>query len=73
MGDIMLLFLLQNIFIFSMIFWLLTWATEYFYKKKIHKTKKQFYECGFKSISEINIQINLNFALLCIFLILYDI
>ena len=35
--------------------------------------KKQFYECGFKSISDINIQINLNFVMLCIFLILYDI
>ena len=35
--------------------------------------KKQFYECGFKAISDINIQINLNFAMLCIFLILYDI
>ena len=35
--------------------------------------KKQFYECGFKVISDINLQINLNFAMLCIFLILYDI
>lgn len=35
--------------------------------------KKQYYECGFKVISDINIQINLNFILLCVFLILYDI
>jgi NADH:ubiquinone oxidoreductase subunit 3 (subunit A) len=35
--------------------------------------KKQYYECGFKSISDINLQINLNFILLCVFLILYDI
>lgn len=35
--------------------------------------KKQFYECGFKSISDINLQINLNFVMLCVFLILYDI
>ena len=35
--------------------------------------KKQYYECGFKSISDVNIQINLNFILLCVFLILYDI
>lgn len=73
MGDIVILFLLQNIFIFSFIFWGLTWAGEYFYKRKNHASKKNFYECGFKSTTDINIQINLNFSILCVFLILYDI
>ena len=73
MGDIVILFFLQNIFVFSLIFWILTVIGGYFYKKKNHYTKKQFYECGFKSISDINLQINLNFVMLCIFLILYDI
>lgn len=73
MGDIVILFLIQNILIFSLIFWLLTWAGEYFFKKKNHATKKNLYECGFKSTSDINIQINLNFSILCVFLILYDI
>lgn len=73
MGDIVIFFLIQNILIFSFIFWLLTWAGEYFYKKKNHATKKNFYECGFKSTGDINVQINLNFSILCVFLILYDI
>ena len=73
MGDIVILFLLQNIFLFCLIFWLLTWASEYFFKKKNHETKKNFYECGFKSTSDINLQINFNFSMICIFLILYDI
>ena len=73
MGDIVFAFFIQNIFIFSLIFWGLTVIAGYFYKKKNHYMKKQFYECGFKSISDINIQINLNFVMLCIFLILYDI
>lgn len=73
MGDIVILFFLQNIFIFSLIFWALTIIGSYFYKKKNHYMKKQFYECGFKSISDINLQINLNFVMLCVFLILYDI
>ena len=73
MGDIVILFLIQNIMVFSLIFWLLTWAGEYFYKKKNHASKKNFYECGFKSTTDINIQINLNFSILCVFLILYDI
>ena len=73
MGDIVLIYLLQNILIFGVIFWLLTWGAEYFYSKKNHLTKKQFYECGFKANAELNIQININFPMLCIFLILYDI
>jgi len=73
MGDIVLIFLFQNIFIFVMIFWLLTWCGEYFYKVKNHSSKKQFYECGFKTISDLNLQINLNFAIVCVFLVLYDV
>ena len=73
MGDIVILFLLQNILVFGIIFWLLTWGAEYFFTKKTHLTKKQFYECGFRTLSELNIQINLNFSMLCVFLILYDI
>ena len=73
MGDIVLIFLFQNILIFLIIFWLLTWGGEYFYKVKNHAAKKQFYECGFKTVSDLNIQINVNFAMLCIFLILYDV
>lgn len=68
-----MLFFIQNIFVFSLIFWGLTVLGSFFYKKKNHFMKKQYYECGFKVISDINIQINLNFILLCVFLILYDI
>ena len=73
MGDIVLIYLLQNILLFGIIFWVLTWVAEYFYSKKNHLTKKQFYECGFKSNIELNIQVNINFPMLCVFLILYDI
>ena len=73
MGDIVILYLIQNILIFGIIFWLLTWGAEFFFTKKNHLTKKQFCECGFRTLSELNIQINLNFSMLCVFLILYDI
>lgn len=73
MGDVVLFFFLQNILIFSLIFWVLTWGGEYFFKQKNHVAKRQFYECGYKTLSEMNIQINLNFTLICIFLILYDV
>jgi len=73
MGDIVVLYLIQNVLLFGIIFWLLTWGAEFFFTKKVHLTKKQFYECGFRTLSELNIQINLNFSMLCVFLILYDI
>jgi NADH:ubiquinone oxidoreductase subunit 3 (subunit A) len=73
MGSILLFFFLQNVLIFGLIFWLLTWATEWFFQKKNHVSKGQLYECGFKAISDINIQINLNFSMVCVFLILYDV
>jgi NADH:ubiquinone oxidoreductase subunit 3 (subunit A) len=73
MGDIVLIYLLQNILLFGIIFWALTWVAEYFYSKKNHLTKRQFYECGFKSNIDLDIQVNINFPMLCVFLILYDI
>lgn len=73
MGSVILLAFVQNVFLFCMIFWLLTWLAERFATRKHQKAKQQFYECGFRSISDLNIQINLNFSLVCVFLILYDV
>lgn len=73
MGDVVILFLIQNIILFTFIFWFLTVVGEFFFKKKNHTTKKNFYECGFKTNTDINIQMNFNFCLISVFLILYDI
>lgn len=73
MGDVVILFFLKNVLVFSLIFWALLLLSSYFYKIKNQKSKRHFCECGFKALSDINIQININFAMLCIFLILYDI
>ncbi len=72
-GDVVVIFFLKNVLIFSLIFWVLLLLSSYFYKIKNQKSKRHFCECGFKSLSDINIQININFVMLCIFLILYDI
>lgn len=73
MSDIIFFFFISHVFVFCLIFWLLTWVGEYFFKKKEETFKKQSYECGFKNNTNINIQINLNFAIVCVFLILYDV
>ena len=44
-----------------------------FNKKKNHFFKKKYYEGGFSSLSDINISVNINFLLIGVFLILYDI
>jgi NADH:ubiquinone oxidoreductase subunit 3 (subunit A) len=73
MGDASFIMLAQNLILIGLIFWLLTDLTEYFYSKKQHTNKKLFYECGFRSISDIKITININFQMVAVFLILYDI
>ena len=73
MGDVVLFFFFKNVLFFSLIFWALLLLSSYFYKIKNQNSKRHFCECGFKSLSDVNIQINVNFVMLCVFLILYDI
>ena len=72
-GDVVFFFFCKNIIVFSLIFWALLLGCSYFYKIKNQNSKRHFCECGFKSLSDLNIQININFVMLSIFLILYDI
>ncbi len=73
MGDVTILYFINYVFIFSVIFWVLSLINMLFSKKKNHFFKKKFYECGFSALSDINISININFLLIGVFLILYDI
>lgn len=73
MGDITAPFMVVNVVIFCMIFWALTILGELYYRKAEHTSKKQYYECGFKSLSANHIGVNINFTLLAVFLILYDV
>lgn len=73
MGDSIILFLLSNILIFGFIFLVLTWfGSKFFYYKEL-VNKKKLYECGFEVLSDLNLQINVKFSIICVFLILYDI
>ena len=72
MGDIFFLILAINISIMGLIFWLLSTLAEYFFSKSKYKWTYEYYECGFRSISDINIQLNTNFLIFGALLILYD-
>lgn len=73
MGSSLAVFILGNVLAFGLVFWLLTWVSEWFFQRKRQQAKAQFYECGFQSVSDLNIQINVNFSAVCVFLILYDV
>lgn len=65
-------FLITNAIIFSFIFWILTFVSKYYYSNKYYSNKLNFYECGFKSLTQFQINYSLNFIVLVLFLLLYD-
>ncbi len=72
MAGNLVLTLILNAIIFSFIFWILTFISKYYYSNKYYNTKLNFYECGFKSLTQFQINYNINFLLLVLFLLLYD-
>lgn len=72
MAGILVFLVVINAIIFSFIFWILTFVSKYYYSNKYYNTKLNFYECGFKSLNQFQINYSLNFILLVLFLLLYD-
>ncbi len=70
-GGVVFCIILNAIF-FSLIFWVLTFILKYYYSNKNFEYKLNFYECGFKSLTNIKVQYNINFILILLFLIIYD-
>jgi NADH-quinone oxidoreductase subunit A len=56
-----------------MLFWLLSWLGDRFYKAKNHKASESVYECGFTSTHALRVSINFGFFVIALLLILYDI
>lgn len=61
-----------NSVFFSLVFWLITFLLKFYYSNKNFNYKLNFYECGFKSLTNIKIQYNINFTLIMLFLLIYD-
>jgi len=61
-----------NAVFFSCIFWILTFIFKFYYSNKAYNYKLNFYECGFKSLTNIKIQYTINFTLIMLFLLIYD-
>lgn len=67
-----ILYIIINASLFSLIFWILTFVLKYYYSNKNYNYKLNFYECGFKSLTNIKVQYNVNFILILLFLLIYD-
>lgn len=72
MAGNLVLVVIINAIIFSFIFWILTFISKYYYSNKYYNTKLNFYECGFKSLTQYQVNYSLNFLVLVLFLLLYD-
>lgn len=73
MLDISIFFLIQNIFILTLIFWLLSFLGTKFFKKKYYRAATEIFECGFLSTHDLNLTFNYNFLITATLLILYDV
>lgn len=71
--DVSLFFLFQNIVLLMLLFWLLSWVGDRFYKAKNYKASENVYECGFSSTHALRVSINFGFFIIALLLILYDI
>jgi len=66
------IYILLSAFIFSFIFWVLTFLSKIFYTNKYFHYKLNFYECGFRNLTKKKISYELNYIMLILFLIIYD-
>ena len=73
MGNFSVLFSIGNIIIVSSIFWALTYVGYLLRDEFVNYETGLFYECGFKSLQNINIKFNLNSIIAALFVILYEI
>lgn len=64
--------LVINAFFLSLIFWVLTFFGKWLYSNKYYNEKFNFYECGFKSLTNVKVTYSLNFILLLLFFLIYE-
>lgn len=64
--------LIVNCFVFSCIFWLLTFLAKFFYSNKYSNHKYNFYECGFKHNTKATPVYEINYLLIVLFVLIYD-
>ena len=72
MAGSIVFFLIVNAIIFSQIFWIITFISKFYYSNKYYNSKLNFYECGFKSLTQFQVNYGINFIILILFILIYD-
>jgi NADH:ubiquinone oxidoreductase subunit 3 (subunit A) len=72
MLNLSIYFLFQNIFLITLLFWLLSFIGAKFFKKKEYVSGPELFECGFFTTHDLNLSFNYSFFLTAVLLILYD-
>lgn len=88
LGDISLLGFSAATIVWGLLIYFLSWIYNFFFSQYVLNSgidfnsrkdfeffnkKKEFYECGFKSTIDLNIQLDIHYALIAVFFIIYDI
>lgn len=73
MLDCSIFYFTENVIILTLLFWILSFFGDKFFKEKNSKYSQEVFECGFLSTSSLNLNFNFNFFIACSLLILYDI
>jgi NADH:ubiquinone oxidoreductase subunit 3 (subunit A) len=58
--------------LFSSVFWTLTFLAKWVYSEKYYNLKVNFYECGFKSLTKMQISYDINYLTIGLFIMIYD-
>lgn len=73
MGNFYIFFTFGNIVLVSLLFWLLTFFGYLVRDEFVNYESGLFFECGFRSLQNVNIKFNLNSIIAALFVILYEI
>ena len=71
--DVSMLFLFQNIFVVTFLFWAISTGGKLSFKLRKWKNNLELFECGFLSSIKYNIHFNFNFIIIVWLLIIYDV
>ena len=73
MFDSIIIIFFVNLFILTLIFWIVSICGEKFLKKKYNISNNEVFECGFLNINKLRILPNTYYFIFIILLIIYDI
>ena len=73
MLDYSIIFFTSSISLIIILLWLITFIGNFFFNKKYNSNKFDSYECGFKSFTDLKLNLSIGNYIVIVFIVLYDI